>query len=357
MKPCPPKRLFYLDFSRTVLLLLGIVLHAAWLYRDSSPLLAGVHDFIHSFRMHSFFLLAGFFAAMMHVKYPPEQFLLRRLRRLGIPLLVFGFIIDPLLNCANIDHWSDFSLELRYRYWAYGEWFQHLWFLSVLIQYIFIVFFIAKIFPALFEIVRRKSLGISFLLIATAVGYAACLRVPLPTFELVFVRPDETLKFCVFFAVGFYFYFHQDSLDALVNKVWGNLAFVILFMLVFRSVSQFENQSIYNVLSGTYSLLTCMLLFWLARRFFNRPSPAVQKLSLASYTIYLVHWPLMIVVLRLIQPLNLPVYVNVLMLIGLTFGGSYLLHDLLVLRSENIAYLLNGSLRKQLIPKERLYNT
>jgi uncharacterized membrane protein YcfT len=58
-------RFHYLDFSRGLFLTLGIVLHAAALYSARNPLFGGTFDFIRSFRMQAFFLLAGFFAAFM----------------------------------------------------------------------------------------------------------------------------------------------------------------------------------------------------------------------------------------------------------------------------------------------------
>src|SRR5262245_50718764 len=124
-------RLSYLDFSRAVLFGLGIILHACWVYQDQSPVLAGTHDFIHSFRMPAFFLLSGLFSGLMLDRYGAEKFLFRRFRRLAVPLLFFGIVIDQLVNCGDIHTWSDWRALLNRSYWIDANWLQHLWFLSV----------------------------------------------------------------------------------------------------------------------------------------------------------------------------------------------------------------------------------
>src|SRR5262245_10746740 len=93
-------RLRYIDFCRAVLFSLGVILHSAWLLKDRSPFLTHVHDFIHSFRMESFFLIAGFFSAMTLYRNPPEKFLRMRLLRLFVPLVIWGTLINVFLNCA-----------------------------------------------------------------------------------------------------------------------------------------------------------------------------------------------------------------------------------------------------------------
>ena len=81
-----PSRFHYIDFSRVALFSLGIVLHAAWLCQNQSVVFHGVFVFIHTFRMPGFFLIAGFFSARTLARFSPEEFLVKRLRRLAIPL-------------------------------------------------------------------------------------------------------------------------------------------------------------------------------------------------------------------------------------------------------------------------------
>ena len=72
------RRYFGLDALRGGMMMLGIVLHAAMLYLASPPPTMGIQtdrnnsvvfdlvfDFIHSFRMPTFFVLSGFFTALL----------------------------------------------------------------------------------------------------------------------------------------------------------------------------------------------------------------------------------------------------------------------------------------------------
>ncbi len=95
----PADRLHGLDALRGGALLLGVVLHAAlayfpvtiWIVPDSqtSPVAGALFFAIHLFRMTTFFLLAGLFAHMMLGRRGLGGFLKDRLSRIAGPLLVF----------------------------------------------------------------------------------------------------------------------------------------------------------------------------------------------------------------------------------------------------------------------------
>jgi len=84
-------------------------------------MVAYLHDFIHSFRMQGFFLLAGFFSGMSLLKDSPQEFLRKRVCRLGIPLLFCGLIVNHFLNCANHQRWSDFLTAINTGVLGFGE--------------------------------------------------------------------------------------------------------------------------------------------------------------------------------------------------------------------------------------------
>jgi hypothetical protein len=72
-------RLHYLDAMRSVLMLLGVVLHSArpydsreWQVKDvdTLPMLDGLVEAIHLFRMPAFFVVAGYFAMFLVLRQP-----------------------------------------------------------------------------------------------------------------------------------------------------------------------------------------------------------------------------------------------------------------------------------------------
>jgi glucan biosynthesis protein C len=129
-KPVKTSRLLYLDNIRTLLIACVILGHLAmtygaegdWYYKEAGqgsdiafllflPLAAvGV-----AFMMGLFFLIAGYFTPRAYDRKGAGRFLLDRLMRLGIPLLFYEVVINPLINYAINVHSGDFRGSL----WQY----------------------------------------------------------------------------------------------------------------------------------------------------------------------------------------------------------------------------------------------
>lgn len=104
-----PKRLHHLDALRSFAMLLGIVLHASlsfipfpWPVQDSeqNTSLYLVFSAIHGFRMPLFFLLSGFFTAMLWRKRGVLSLAKHRVKRILLPLVIGCFTIIPATNWA-----------------------------------------------------------------------------------------------------------------------------------------------------------------------------------------------------------------------------------------------------------------
>lgn len=99
-------RLHALDNLRAIMMWLGIVIHVCvnhvvgefpipW--RDSKQTLVAdmLGVFIHSFRMPVFFVVAGFFVAMLLTQRGPWGMLKHRAKRLALPFAIFWPLIFP----------------------------------------------------------------------------------------------------------------------------------------------------------------------------------------------------------------------------------------------------------------------
>ena len=103
-----PKRLHHLDALRSFAMLLGIVLHASlsflpfpWPVQDSEESSLWVVFFaIHGFRMPLFFMLSGFFTAMLWRKRGVLSLAKHRVKRVLLPLIIGCFTIIPATNWA-----------------------------------------------------------------------------------------------------------------------------------------------------------------------------------------------------------------------------------------------------------------
>jgi glucan biosynthesis protein C len=145
------------DALRAAAMLLGVVLHALipymavpvphllWPVREPQPLGAGVdiaYWWIHGFRVQMFFIIAGIFAATTLRSRGVREFLLRRIQRLGVPLVLGTALVLPVMYLVWAWGWVRMGLatpsnvlHVRFRHGMqqdlYG--FAHLWFLYYLL--------------------------------------------------------------------------------------------------------------------------------------------------------------------------------------------------------------------------------
>ena len=154
-RQAPPSRYHGLDGLRAFAMLLGVVVHATLPYfsrlvglefmwpadPDQSLALLLLFDYIHVWRMPVFFLLAGFFAHLMLERRSPSAFVCDRLRRIGVPLVLFAATMAVIVPALWEYGWKgDFAVDLRVldpRKWpsliSQGIPLAHLWFLWYLL--------------------------------------------------------------------------------------------------------------------------------------------------------------------------------------------------------------------------------
>jgi len=123
------RRLGYLDNLRSFVIFLVVVMHSnvtysgigSWYYTEGNPasldmvsriLFALYGSFTQAWFMGILFFLAAFFAARSLEKRGPADFAKERLFRLGVPLLIYMFVIDPfigyfIMNYGNIREHSN----------------------------------------------------------------------------------------------------------------------------------------------------------------------------------------------------------------------------------------------------------
>jgi hypothetical protein len=113
------ERIHSLDAMRAILMLLGVYFHLSLPYanfgdgsgwvRDpnsTSEFFNFVYSTLHYFRMHGFFLIAGFFGALLYQKRGAKKMMANRVKRILLPLLV---MIAPI-SIMNA-YFRNFSFE------------------------------------------------------------------------------------------------------------------------------------------------------------------------------------------------------------------------------------------------------
>ena len=110
-------RIYFLDYLRAGLVSLVILHHTAitygaigsWYYTEPSTgpgaaLLSLFTNFNQAWFLGCFFLISGYLSPASFDRKGPRQFLKDRLIRLGIPLVIFFFVIDPITAYIAFSH-------------------------------------------------------------------------------------------------------------------------------------------------------------------------------------------------------------------------------------------------------------
>lgn len=381
-------RLVALDNLRALMMWLGIVLHVAVIYmagesplpwRDerTTPLADLLTAFIHAFRMPVFFILAGFFVALLVQRRGVRGMVANRLGRLALPFAIFWlplFIACALLAMAFIHRmvrgsWGiDMSLMPRHPGVPTGPATMHLWFLWMLLWFCMLtppVLWLAGRLPAAVPRAVARAAG---WLGGSAWG-VALLALPLGWVGSFYwngvVAPSgaflpplaEWLHNGLFYVFGWYLFQHQQTLFALYTRRWAGYAVGgLLFFLVSGALVEALRRTgagPYNPAAGGHLALWIALAYngatWLWSfaliglflRHVQRPHVLLGYLADSSYWVYLVHLPLTIGFGALLYGLPLPALAKMLVNVLATTAVCLASYHLFV-RFSAISVLLNG---------------
>lgn len=368
--PGAQSRLHYMDAMRSVLMLLGLVLHSArpydtgaWRVKDAQTdvVFDGLIWILHLFRMPAFFVVAGYFAMLLLSRRPTAFFLRERMARVGMPLLA------TLLSVNVIQSWylgrsgaatlSDFIQHVLIPDWWSGQLVGHLWFLVCLAVY----FLIAAMFaPALRRLAAPEDAGAStrataltfHLMLAVAIfaplALAVVAKLAAGALNLVIlglVSPATLLFYLPFFAVGAVLWSRPQMLDHFARHDLTIIALGLcaaLFVYLTQGHEDIANRLLQIVSRSLLVWMAIRVVFSLFRRWANTPSPAFRYLSDASYSIYLFHHLVVVVVASLLLPVTIDAWAKFLIVLSSASLVSLAVHHFLVLRYGWLRYLFNG---------------
>ncbi|MCY4515429.1 MAG: acyltransferase family protein, partial [Candidatus Tectomicrobia bacterium] len=134
--------MYDMDALRTVAMLLGVILHSAVFLIDEDLWPVHVDTYlegrsnernpyailfsaIHGFRMPVFFLISGFFAAMLLEKRGLGRMAMHRMKRLALPFAIAALTIVPLTSRLLLGD----ALDLPWWPIAWVDHLWHIWFL------------------------------------------------------------------------------------------------------------------------------------------------------------------------------------------------------------------------------------
>lgn len=324
-------------------MLLGIALHAAMpFYATTWPIAeptasaaAGFDEFaegLHGFRMQIFYLLAGFFTAMMLQRSGLATLLRVRSKRIGIPLVIAVVSIVPLIDLASAGVVRPEVAALTAERAAQREGglpgadlnLHHLWFLWFLFLYL-AAFAVAVTVGR--RAWRRAGLPASAAARARAVALVVLVPLPLvPQFFMVDSAEDRTFGpahsslllpdgrvlayYAVFFVFGTLLWSARDRAGGPLADTLGRrwrliLPASLLVVLPAALLTTFQNPADPRLpaalLQLTYTWGMVIGLIGACRHFLRTERRAARYLADASYWMYLMHLPLLVAAHRAVR--------------------------------------------------------
>ncbi len=360
------RRYYGLDALRGFMMMQGIVLHGALLYlanpppampvptdRNNAAVFDLIFEFIHDFRMPTFFVLAGYFTALLVEKRGVKGTLKNRASRILFPLLAALVVILPVTGLLTLD----FMLSVRFgthdlipdlpQLRALGAEIAaktgerpgrvpigHLWFLYYLCMFYLLIaplrWLIAQ--SRRFEATLTRALENPLTVVAFALWTAITLW-PFKGgqvhegFVYFTPHPPSLLYYGSFFVFGYCFHTWRVFLQTAMRHVWTMAMLALLLFPLSTVLSTLDN----SARGGSAELHACSVLanalctwaliyFFIgaALRFFDRPSPWIEYTSQSSYWVFLIHMPLVSLAGWWLVQFDLPAVLKFFLVCGFT---------------------------------------
>lgn len=374
--PAVSARYHAFDALRAAMMLLGVALHGATAYSTfpdawwlKDPVTSRSADlfilFIHTFRLPAFFVMSGFFAALLIERRGRQGFLENRAARLGLPFLLGMLAMYPFLKLSSVychfltrdpDPWGRTLSWLAQGRLERSIEPMHLWFLEILM---WLCLAAAAFAPALdrtlgapwfLRLLRSRSAipfwsFLTFLtLLLTEVGI-------LDTPHNFSLHAHIVAAYAVFFCFGWGLYRHRDSLDAFhrIHPAVLLLALPCLYLaggaidsqLAVRPVRDWFAFGASAALNAFMAWLFIFALIGLFLRRCSQPSPRPRYLSDSAYWLYLFHPPVLVLVQMPMMSLSWPAEVKFVLGLACALPVLFFTYDRWV-RPTWLGAILNG---------------
>lgn len=344
------------------MMLLGVVLHCTLTYMDGpadggwplrDPDRSGWAGLIvlsiHVFRMPAFFVLAGFFGALVVGRRGLWPWVRDRFSRIAVPMVVWWIVLFPATKFAFAyavgrmpGEDAQRSLATIFRSavlehpWADAGPI-HLWFLLYLCYYCAIAATCVVAMRAIpvhwrtasmdaFAACLRGWRRVAMIVVLTAITVLPMVPMHAPgvaTPDSFRVHPGILICYGIYFAVGWMIGLRPHVLDGLQPRAWWRVGAGLVAMgaAVVLSIAWFvargEGRSADDpamIVLHAITQVTVALAAWLlilggmavAERHWRTPKPWVRALVDSSYWVYLVHLPVCIAITGVLIPWSAP---------------------------------------------------
>lgn len=369
--PAPMSRYHALDGLRAAMMFLGIYLHAvvayspngSWLFKP--PQLTTTLDYstivIHVFRMPVFYVMAGFFAALLLQRYGSHRAISNRSWRIVVPFVAGWIVIYPLSMflaawCRRgLDSATGFILSGRFLDYAHPL---HLWFL----EYLIVFYVLAAI--AVVALPRVVPAGVRASLLGLFRSVLQSVWAPLPFAALSFLAlllmkhpwlddppgfvPATSLVVAYFipFGFGWLLFGSADLLDVIRRRGWLYTACAapacVVYVILLYSFAD-RGIAFYALRAALALAMWCLILgvTGLFLRYLSGHSALRRYLCDSSYFLYIAHLPVIVLFQLVLLGVALPPLAKIVVVLVATIVVLLPLYHYAV-RPTFVGAVLNG---------------
>ncbi len=366
-------RLFYIDNIRLVIILLVVIVHLAltysgpssWYYTEvrqlgffSGTFFSFLYAFLQAFFMGFLFLIAGYFVPGAYDRKGFGRFLRDRAFRLGIPSLIYVFIIDPFIEYVLVGRYvkagqgflSYYLDNITSLHFLTGT--GPLWFAVVLLVFSIVYALVRLILgkrqraaPETKTKPKGWALGVLVIIIA---ALAFLIRTVFPMNMSYFnMRLCFFAQYIVFFIVGIRAYrqgwfsklnYKLGSRLLIWSPLWGTASWGAM-MIAFGALTGGDT----FLMNGGYTWQSAVYALWesftavamgigfltVFREKWNSQDRFIGAMSDSAFAVYVFHTPIILAIMILFGFLQWPPILKFLLMIAIClpvcFAVSYLL--------------------------------
>lgn len=362
-------RLVYLDNLRSFALLLGIIFHAAIVYasdikyaiqdEDRSEVLSYFCYWIHSYRMPMFYMISGFFSAMVWEKKGRSFYLEARFKRVLIPT-IFGLLFLAPIQYYLTERIKTPKLDLLsfLEYFFTKDHFQHshIWFLvdlfcfSILYSLIPKSFFTTKLWNLIPKWISKYIVLVSFCFLVVFLFHTQISKGEsyYGIFKLTFI-----FQFSFFLSGVFCFHWRSillpkshSFMKIMAVFVWGVLVYLVFKELEIEDPLWIYFQYVNGWVRASHVFLWVLAPFlWTSflvsifQSYGNQEGKLGTYLIEASLPIYLVHHPISLFFAYWVKDMEWGLWLKFIFHIFVVLAASFILYEFLIRKTKPLRFL------------------
>lgn len=357
-------RLYFLDSVRTLCMLLIIPYHAAHIYETQkdwwvhSAQNSWLFDLIitlqRSFCMSAFFIVAGYFSALVVENRGLREWSRSRVSRLLVPLVISLLTVQiwQMIIAANLEGNGDF--------WAYWKGYLaergrinifHLWFIPCLIFQSLVLGLIVSRFgtkPFVWNATYRRS--ILLLVLANLLVFVLARNLPKLLKSDLFlmwglVDLQKNMFYLVPFLLGAKLFWDRGFREGFLRlNRWsiGTALVTYILITICQHSDGFPGKPIRDISLPIAAICISQTLIAFAYRFLRGPNVLTKHLSEPSYSLYLLHHPIVMVAGIAFLGINMNIFAEYGIIVAAGFVIPYLVHRWLIAPWPLMSFLFNG---------------